>query len=359
MLENHTIGVIVPAYNEEKLIGKTLSTMPDYVDTLIVVNDGSSDKTAKCIEEHKKNDRRIILIDHERNTGLGQSLIDGYVMSREMGIEVTAVMAGDAQMNPDDLENIVAPIIDGVADYTKGNRLFVQGVADHMPTYRLIGNALLTFLTKFATGYWHVVDPQCGYTAISGRALSVIPIERMTKGYGYNADILNMLNIQNITVADVEVEPVYGEEQSKITLYKYIPVVSLLLIRLFFRRLNQKYIMRNFNPLCLSYVFGLLLFWVVSVPLGIRLLYIYFNYSEFPQTTMLCLMFSSIASLQILLSAVQYDMEDNRDICVHSRPHRIKIKDKKHLGTMRDIQNPTAIEDGKEKDRISAGGGSQ
>jgi hypothetical protein len=245
---------------------------------------------------------------------VGQSLIDGHVMSRDMGFHITAVMAGDAQMDPADLPAVLDPVAEGKADYVKGNRLLVSDVAKHMPLYRLLGNSLLTFLTKFATGYWHVIDPQCGYTAISLRALRAIPIEKMTRRYAYCADILNMLNIQAFPVADVEVRPVYGEEQSKIRLRTYIPRITVLLARLFFRRLVQKYLVRNFNPLSLSYICGLLLILFGSIPLGIRLVYKYLSMNEIPQTTLMCLMFVTIAGLQVLLSAVQYDMEDNRHL---------------------------------------------
>ena len=312
MVENHTIAVVVPAYNEELLIGKTVSTMPAFVDAIIVVNDGSKDRTRAVLLEYQAKDPRLTIIDHPRNKGLGQSLIDGYVHAREQGYDITAVMAGDAQMSPDDLGAVLAPIVAGNADYAKGNRLLVADVAEHMPAYRLVGNAVLTILTKFATGYWQVIDPQCGYTAISKRALAAIPIERMIKGYGYNADILNMLNIRDFFVADVEVKPVYGMEQSKIKLRTYIPTVSWLLVRLFFRRLVQKYMVRNFNPLCLSYLCGAMLLLFGSLPLGIRLIYLYATSREFPQTTMLCLIFVTIAGLQILLAAIQNDMDDNR-----------------------------------------------
>jgi glycosyltransferase involved in cell wall biosynthesis len=312
--------VVVPAYNEERLIAKTLTTMPAGVDAVIVVNDGSTDHTSEVIASLAAKDPRIDVITHEANRGLGQSLIDGYVRSRTRRYDVTVVMAGDAQMSPDDLPAVLRPVVEGRADYAKGNRLLVSDVAEHMPFHRLVGNAGLTFLTKFATGYWHVIDPQCGYTAISRRALAAIPIERMTQGYGYNADILNMLNVRNFRVADVEVQPVYGEERSKIKLRKYIPKVSALLVRLFFRRLIHKYLIRNFNPLSLSYIFGLFLLFFVSLPLGGRLLYMYYATEQFPHTTMLSLMFVTIAGIQILLSAIHYDMEDNRHLCVHEEP---------------------------------------
>lgn len=247
MLNNNTIGVVIPAYNEGKLISKVMDTMPEFVDYMIIVNDGSKDETKKRIEDKALCDSRIILLDHEVNKGLGQTLIDGYLKSREMGIDVVAVMAGDAQMDPDDLENVVMPIVKGETDYVKGSRLLVNGVKKKMPKYRFIGNNILTLLTKFATGYWHVIDPQCGYTAISHEAISEIPIEEMIKGYGYNAHILYMLNMSNYRVKDVKVKPVYGEEVSKIKLGKYIRKVSALLCRLFFSRIFKKYMLVDFN----------------------------------------------------------------------------------------------------------------
>ncbi len=319
MLAGKTIGVIMPAFNEEPLIGRTLATVPELVDQIIVINDGSTDGTLAVVQERQRVDPRVHIVQHECNRGLGQSLIDGYLAARRLALDVVATMDGDGQMAPDDLARVLQPVVAGVADYCKGNRLLHRDVTANMPTYRLVGNALLTFLSKFATGYWQLMDPQCAYAAISRRALAAIPIERMTKGYGYNADILNMLNIYNFRVAMVEVQPLYGLERSKIKLRKYIPRVSLLLVRLFLRRLIRKYLVRNFNPLCLSYICGLLLLVCGSLPLGIMLLVLYSWYWRdptmgFPRTTLMCLMFTTIAGLQIVLSAIQYDMEDNRHL---------------------------------------------
>lgn len=153
--------MIVPAYNEERHIGQTLSGIPGFVDGILVVDDGSRDRTGQIIQQARQKDPRILPLAHARNQGLGQSLIDGYLKSRELRFDVTAVMDGDGQMAPEDLAGVVAPVIAKLADYSKGNRLFDPDVARHMPLYRLIGNAILTFLTKFATGYWPLVDPQC------------------------------------------------------------------------------------------------------------------------------------------------------------------------------------------------------
>lgn len=303
--------MVVPAYNEGKLIEKTLSTMPDFVDTIIVVNDGSIDGTKEKIIERQSSDSRIYLYDHPQNKGLGQSLIDGYKKAVELKLDVIAVMAGDAQMDPDDLIDVVSPVACGETDYVKGSRLLVQGVREKMPRYRFIGNNILTLLTKFATGYWHVVDPQCGYTAISYQAISNIPIETMIKGYGYNAHILYMLNMQNFRVKDVKVKPVYGEEVSKIKLGRYIRQVSMLLLKLFFSRIFKKNMLIDFNPLALFYLLSF-----VCLPLafgfGVRMLVIYFSTFLMPSTTLILFVFTALMGVQSLFFAMWMDMEDNR-----------------------------------------------
>lgn len=311
MLNDKSIGVVVPAYNEGKLISKVMDTMPEFVDYMIIVNDGSKDETKSRIQEKANSDSRVVLLDHEINKGLGQSLIDGYLKSIEMGIDVVAVMAGDAQMDPDDLENVVMPVVLRETDYVKGSRLLVGGVKEKMPKYRFIGNNILTLLTKFATGYWHVIDPQCGYTAISHQAISEIPIEEMIKGYGYNAHILYMLNMSNFTVKDVKVKPVYGEEVSKIKLGRYIRKVSALLCKLFFSRIFKKYMLIDFNPLAMFYLLAFLCI-PLAVVFGVRMIYIFFTTFLMPSTTLILFVFTSLMGVQSLFFAMWMDMEDNR-----------------------------------------------
>lgn len=320
MIEDLKIGVVVPAYNEELLIGTVVSTMPDFVDLIVIVDDASSDSTVE-VAKRADNLDRVQFVTHPTNLGLGQSLIDGYRAAESAGCDVVAVMAGDAQMSPDDLMTVIQPIVEDKADYVKGNRLLRPEVVDRMPRYRLIGNAFLTFLSKFAHGYWHSMDPQCGYTAISSYALKTIPLERMIRGYGYNADILNMLNIANLRVAEVQVEPVYGEETSYIKLWRYIPSVSALLVRLFARRVIRKYVVLDFHPLALMYGFSFLLSLIVPVLL-VRLFILYFSIGVVPTTTLLLLSFSAMFAFMSLFFAMWLDMEDNRRLWVESRPLR-------------------------------------
>ncbi len=313
MYLDKTVGIVIPAYNEEKLISKTVTTMPAYVDKMIVVNDGSSDQTGAVLAGLAQADPRLLILNHEKNKGLGQSLIDGYLEASKLGLDIIGVMAGDAQMNPDDLKTVIDPIANGRADYVKGNRLFHSDVWNRMPKHRFIGNNVLTLLTKFATGYWHLIDPQCGYTAISHRALKRIPIDKMIKGYGYNAHILNMLNLENYRVADVEVEPVYGEEQSKIKLKKYIPSVSKLLLKLFTKRMTRKYLLREFSPIALFYL-SFLGCAILCLPLFIRLIVLYFTYGVIPTTTLMLLSLFSLMGWFSLSFGIWLDIEDNRNL---------------------------------------------
>lgn len=310
MYKGNKIAVVVPAYNEQLLISETLEGIPAFVDFIFVINDASEDNTLQQIESRKKKDNRVTIIDHDINKGLGQSLIDGYLASRNSDAEITAVMAGDNQMHPDDLPLLLDKIIEEDFDYVKGNRLLHHDI-NKMPRYRLIGNSILTILTKFATGYYALMDPQCGYTAIRNEALHYIPIQNMTRGYGYNADILCMMNIHAFKVTDCQVRPVYDREQSKIKLWKYIPKVSWLLIRLFFRRLWGRYIIRDFHPLVLFYLFAFFNTIVIIAPFTVRFLYMYLNYDELPRTTFTILTFTFMITFQSILFAIWMDMDYN------------------------------------------------
>jgi|TARA_Y100000996_G_C22538039_1_gene648983 glycosyltransferase involved in cell wall biosynthesis len=308
MYKGQNVNVIVPAYNEEELIQTMLSGVPEFIDGVIVIDDCSSDATNSLVEAAAVQDQRIQLITHPENMGLGQSLIDGYLASLETVADITVVMAGDNQMDPADLPTLLDTLIDGGNDYVKGNRLLHADVHT-MPRYRYLGNSLLTLLTKFATGYYALMDPQCGYTAIKNSALSKIPIEKMTKGYGYNADILTMLNIQQFSVSDCEVRPVYETEISSIKVSRYIPRIVWLLTKLFIRRLWWRHVILDFHPLVLFYTFGISLVALVSVPLSVRFVYVYAQTGELPKTTAILCVVSLMTAIQSILFAMWMDME--------------------------------------------------
>ncbi len=313
MYGSKTVSVVVPAHNEERLIIKTISTMPEFIDKIIVVNDCSKDKTQKLVEDYQKKDSRVILINHLKNTGVGKTLIDGYLKSVELNMDIAVVMAGDAQMDPADLPAVLEPIVSGKADYVKGIRLLVKDVAKVMPTYRFYGNALLSLLSKFASGYWHVIDPVCGYTAITKKALEVIDISKMYPGYGYPVDILTRLNIFNFKVADVTVKPVYGEEVSGIKLRSYIPKVSCLFVRLFFYRLWEKYAVRDFHPL-IFFLFGGIIFTLLGGILGAMMLYVKLTRDVISVPTAILFTLLIGFGFQSLCLGIWLDMDYNKSL---------------------------------------------
>lgn len=313
MFQDKTVGVVVPAYNEEKFIGKVIDTMPDFVDKIVIINDKSTDKTGEIIEEYSKKDSRVVPVHNDKNRGNGGALISGYLRALELELDVVAVMDGDGQMDPDDLFNIVLPVIWGEVDYTKGNRLLEPNVWQVMPRYRFWGNSLLTLLTKFATGYWHLLDPQFSYTAISKRTLSFLPIQNMTAGYAYNADILNMLNLASFKVKDVPAKSIYSKEQkTRIKLRTYIPKICYLLPKLFLRRMIYKYVIREFHPLVFFYFLAFVNLVLISIPLAVRFFYLYYLVGEAPRTTLTILTFTIMMGFFSFIFGMWLDMEDNK-----------------------------------------------
>jgi glycosyltransferase involved in cell wall biosynthesis len=314
MYKGVKIGVIVPAYNEEQLIGKVIETMPSFVDQIIVVDDKSTDKTAEIVKQYQKESDRIILIEHQVNRGVGGAITSGYKQAIANGIEVAVVMAGDAQMDPRDLPRIIDPIVKGEVDYTKGNRLFRGESWKMIPHYRYFGNSILSLLTKIASGYWHIADSQSGYTAISLRALKALELDRIYQRYGMPNDLLIKLNVLQFKVRDVSIRPVYNiGEKSGIKLIKDIPRISLLLIKGFFWRLGQRYIIRDFHPLIFFYLLGLTL-----TPLGflsgLYLVAYRILIGPVATTSALFASFLIISGLQSLFFAMWFDMECNKNL---------------------------------------------
>jgi glycosyltransferase involved in cell wall biosynthesis len=316
MYHEASIGVVVPCHNEQLLITRVLDTMPDYVDCIYVVDDVSSDNTVKVVEDYirSKNTARVKLMKHTSNKGVGGAIVTGYKQAVQDGVDVIAVMAGDAQMDPEDLHLIIEPVADGVADYTKGNRLASGEAWNQIPRVRYIGNVFLSLMTKIASGYWHIFDSQTGYTAISRKALETIPLDNLWERYGYPNHLLIMLNIYNFTVADVPVKPVYGiGEKSGIRIGRVIPTISLLLLRGFIQRLFYKYVVRDAHPLVLFYLFGAFTF-IPGLILGLALVYHRLFVGIVSPTTALFAMFLVMFGVNFMLFALWFDMDANKHL---------------------------------------------
>jgi glycosyltransferase involved in cell wall biosynthesis len=361
MIQNKSIAVVVPAYNEERQIVQVIETMPEFVDRIVVVNDHSTDKTLNTvlalikdqsekgigitsiekptvqlddspynqaekvvkalrvkeeayytpIKEYQFENCRIICIDHTENGGVGAAIATGYKWCRDNQIDCTAVMAGDGQMDPSELEKICLPVIKGEVDYVKGNRLLHKAAWAVIPKVRFWGNSVLSILTKIASGYWRVSDTQTGYTSISLEALEGIQLYKIYKTYGVPNDILVKLNIGYFKIKEVPIKPVYNVgEKSKMKIWKVIPKISVLLMSSFFKRLFIKYFFRSFHPLFICYIMFLLTS-ILDVLLLYRLIYDLLYNHNVNENYLIVTVFTSMLTIQFLLFGMWFDMQDN------------------------------------------------
>jgi glycosyltransferase involved in cell wall biosynthesis len=242
MFRGATVAVVIPAFNERDKIAATIRSVPGYVDHLIVIDDGSGDGTAavarRQASRRRAGGRGVEVVCHAANRGVGAAIATGYARAIALGAEVTAVMAGDGQMDPADLPRLLEPIVEGRADYAKGNRFAWRGGWRRMPRARLLGNVALSLATRVSSGYWSLFDSQCGYTAASRRALLVIAPEQMFARYGYPNDLLARLGAARARVVDVPVRPVYGPSwRSGLRPTRVALPIAALLVRSFWRRL--------------------------------------------------------------------------------------------------------------------------
>ncbi|ELY56408.1 glycosyltransferase family 2 protein [Natronococcus jeotgali] len=358
MYRDHTVGVVIPAYNEEGLIGSVIREMPGYVDRMFVVDDCSSDGTWEEVLEAAREDGgvseafvdasgqsleyaqevrtddddiqtdgggalaerasvhdfvgRVLPIEHRENLGAGGAIKTGYLAANDDGVDITVTVDGDGQMDLSQMPRLLDPIVEDEADYAKANRLLSREYREEMPSFRLFGNAMLTVLTKVSSGYWKTMDPQNGYTAISSDALEAVELDRLYEYYGYCNDLLVKLNVRGMRVADVAMPAKYGEEESSIEYTTFIRKVSGMLLRNFLWRLTSKYLVTDFHPLALLYFFGAGLSGI-GVLAGLWTLY-----AAIIQGT--SLFANGVASLALfsigvffLLLAMIYDMQESED----------------------------------------------
>lgn len=360
MLYVKKVAVVVPCYNEEKQIGEVIENMPDFVDRIVIVNDCSTDNTRKIVEHYIQNDNRekiyipefptkisqnkyneadifvqqmnqlekkffppqeivnqnpendrIILINHLVNSGVGASIASGYKWCKNHEIDCVAVMAGDGQMDPAELENICKPVILEEVDYVKGNRLRHPSAKYIIPKLRYVGNSILSMLTKIASGYWRISDTQTGYTAISLKALQSIKLHKIYPRYGMPNDILVKLNIACCTLKEVTIKPVYKiGEKSKMKISKVIFRISWLLVRLFFYRIWIKYFFKDFHPIFLFYHLAMFLT-ILWIPYALKVVKAFLTGQTLSYEPLMAFLFLSVSAFQSFFFAMWMDIQDN------------------------------------------------
>jgi glycosyltransferase involved in cell wall biosynthesis len=312
VLEGKTVAVVVPAYDEEELVATTIRGVPAFVDRIFVVDDASRDRTATVARA--AGDGRVEVIAHERNAGVGAAIVTGYHRAVEEGLDVTCVMAADNQMDPADLEKIALPVARGQLEYAKANRLITGEAWKVIPRSRYLGNAVLSFLTKIASGYWHVADSQSGYTAASREILEQLDLDRIYRGYGFPNDMLVHLNVWNARVRDIPSRPVYGVgERSGIKIRKVVPRISWLLLKGFFWRMREKYVIRDFHPLVFFYALGFLMTFL-GLGLGIAEVVLRIMGNAVSVGTVVLVALLLIFGSQFTLFAMWFDMESNKEL---------------------------------------------
>ena len=318
MYKNRKISLVIPAYNEEKLIKPTLENVPALFDKIYVVDDCSPDNQNLVINKCIENDVRIELIEHETYQGPGGAIITGYLKSSLDEYDIAVVVGGDFQMPLEEVENLLDPLVNKRADYTKGNRFLLSQLdttLKRMPRTRLLGNWIITGLTKIASGYYKIMDVVDGYTAITKEAIDIIDWSKAWKKYGYPMDFLIRLNAYGLRVMDIPRTAIYleGERQSQIKGLSYALRVSPMILRGFFWRLKFRFMFLDFHPLALFYYLSFILL-PTGLIYGIYLLGNHFLYETdvTGAQAILCALII-LMGIQFLLFAMFFDMEESKN----------------------------------------------
>jgi glycosyltransferase involved in cell wall biosynthesis len=313
LVEGKRVAVVVPAYQEEQLVAETIRGIPDFVDMIVLVDDCSSDATVE--RARATRDPRLEVIEHGANKGVGAAIATGYARCRDLAVDVTCVMAADNQMDPDELEQLVAPVARGETDYAKANRLVSGEAWQLIPRSRYLGNAVLSLLTKIASGYWHVADSQAGFTALSLGALRRLDLDSLYRRYGFPNDMLVHLNVQNAKVRDVPSRPIYGVgERSGIHIARVAPRIAWLLFKGFWWRMKEKYVIRDFHPLVFFYTLGALMT-LVGFLLGLLVTILRIGWgNDITTPTIVLVALLLVSGTQFTLFAMWFDQEANKEL---------------------------------------------
>ena len=305
------IAVVIPCYRTAGTIRQVIESVPGFVSNIIVVDDACPEKSGKIAES--LNLEKVCVIYHEKNQGVGGAMVSGYRRALELGCDVAAKMDGDGQMDPAYLEKLIEPVLEGRADYAKGNRFVDFRALRKMPKTRLFGNNVLSFLEKLYSGYWNIMDPTNGYTAIGRGVLEKLNLSKIAKGYFFESHMLLHLNLLNAVVADVSIPARYGGENSSLSIGRAVWGFPPRLLAGLFKRIFFKYFIYDFNMASIYLLIGVPLFlwgvlfglyeWIDSCITGV------------PKTagTIMVAALPLILSVEMLLQAIHID--------IHNTPH--------------------------------------
>lgn len=328
-MNSDSVAVVIPAFQAEEHIKTVIDKIPSWVDYIIVVNDCSYDTTKDIVEEIIKTNEKVFLINHEINRGLGVAMMNGYMKAYDLGAEVIVKMDSDDQMNPDYLIELITPILNNEADYTKGNRFLHEMELSSMPFIRRVGNIGLSFLVKMASGYWNIFDPSNGYTAIHVSMFPLLNIDRIGKRYYFETSMLVELGLISAVVKDVYIPARYGEEKSNLSIIKTIFEFPPKLLKSFFRRLIVEYFFRDFGIFSLFSLSGIIIFfsglfmglfnWISNLKKNVPT----------PTGTIMLAVLLFILGFQLILQAIVLDIQNVPKNPIHMRKaNKINFQDR-------------------------------
>ncbi|MHA1224083.1 MAG: glycosyltransferase family 2 protein [Candidatus Heimdallarchaeaceae archaeon] len=238
MYEGKKVSITIPVYNESKHIQEVIENIPNYIDFIVVIDDASTDNTLRILNDI--NEKRLYIIKHDRNQGVGKSTLDGHNLGVEMGADILIRSDGDGQMDMSNLPKLIDPLIFDDIDYTKGNRMASKSLYKCMPKIRVLGNRILTFMTRAATGYWKLQDSQNGFTAIKVETYNLLRQKHIKNDYRFENSMLYELSLVKAKIKEVDMPAIYGDEKSSIRLATFIPKMLIFLAKLFFNRIFRK-----------------------------------------------------------------------------------------------------------------------
>lgn len=304
----HCIAAVIPCYRVEREIRSVLQTIPSYIQHIIVVDDASPDSSAELVSACAQEDGRILLLRHSSNQGVGGAMVTGYHKALELGAQVIVKIDGDGQMDMAHLSRLLQPLIDGKADYTKGNRFRDFKSLQQMPFLRRVGNMGLAFLAKAATGYWHMFDPTNGFNAIRSEVLAQLPLDKIDRTYYFETSMLANLYLIGAVVKDVPMPARYQGEVSSLLIHRILFEFPRKLMATFLRRLVLKNFIYDFSMGSIYLLTGvpLLLFGLIF---GISK---WIHYASIqvpaPTGTVMLATLSVLLGIQLLLSAIEIDL---------------------------------------------------
>jgi len=304
----HLIVAVIPCYRVEREIQSVLQEVPVYIKHIVVVDDASPDSTRDLVTASAKIDARILLMRHPSNLGVGGAMITGYKKALELGAQVVVKIDGDGQMDVDHLPVLLKPLIEGKADYTKGNRFRDFKSLQQMPFIRRVGNMGLAFLAKAATGYWNMFDPTNGFNAIRAEVLALLPLDKIDPTYYFETSMLANLYLIGAVVKDVPMPARYKGEVSSLLIHRILFEFPQKLFATFLRRLVLKNFIYDFSMASIYLLSGLPLL-IFGLIFGI---YKWIQYASIgipaPTGTVMLPTLSVLLSIQLLLSAIEIDL---------------------------------------------------